>query len=770
MVAKHVFPMLVLLAWCAGTARAGTDVCANRPVGWDGLIANETWDAAGSPYFVRCSIGVDNLRIERGVEVRIEGQFRIVVLTTITVGVEPAGVAEPVLFTTSNASTTWGGFLFQSTPSGSRFSHCIVERASWGAIYVLDGAPPAIDHSVFRGNSSTTYGGAINLERASGEMTIEGCRFEGNTAAYYGGAMRVNLVPGSHLSIEGSVFQGNIANPIYDLGNWVAGAIWIEVGDTSISRTIFTGNRSNAKCYAGGDCSVVARGGAIFANDDVKLEACYFSGNWAESWNDGGWGAGSGAQDTRGGGIYVNGGNLTASNCIFAGHRTTGRIRSGASRGTFRGAALYVNGGTADLINCTVARNLDTTAIHNGGGTLTILNSIVFFNNSNGTQMGGTINASYSDIQHGWPGVGNLDVNPGFRDFGTEIADFLLSPNSPCIDAGNPDPVYDDACFPPSQKTVHNDMGAFGGPGACLMPPFEDCDGDFVDDSLVIAAYPERDCNRNGILDACEIAADPALDADGDGILDFCGPRTACLEFKSWTDVITYKLVVTSDVDFVGGELQVGIDPTVLKIAAFRRTGIPANYDVVTNPSDPTMPLLTCSGGSPAGMTITWFCDPSKGCVPIPAGRQELFEIDLSVLPSAPSGKSSAVEFVYCLGTSPAAVGNSITDTAFHTLPLFPACEGNVHAVPFQRGDANGDGYHDISDPIIILYHLFHGTPELNCHDAADPNDDGVVSLTDAIYLIAWRFQNGSAPKAYPACTWDDTADSLPNCVYNSCP
>jgi hypothetical protein len=38
---------------------------------------------------------------------------------------------------------------------------------------------------------------------------------------------------------------------------------------------------------------------------------------------------------------------------------------------------------------------------------------------------------------------------------------------SPCIDAGNPNPAYDDTCFPPSLGTATNDIGAHGGPGAC---------------------------------------------------------------------------------------------------------------------------------------------------------------------------------------------------------------------------------------------------------------------------------------------------------------
>ena len=45
---------------------------------------------------------------------------------------------------------------------------------------------------------------------------------------------------------------------------------------------------------------------------------------------------------------------------------------------------------------------------------------------------------------------------------GTE--DYRLQDGSPAIDAGDPDPSYDDAHRPPSEGTERNDLGAYGGP------------------------------------------------------------------------------------------------------------------------------------------------------------------------------------------------------------------------------------------------------------------------------------------------------------------
>ena len=67
------------------------------------------------------------------------------------------------------------------------------------------------------------------------------------------------------------------------------------------------------------------------------------------------------------------------------------------------------------------------------------------------------IDVYYSDIQGGWSGTGNIDSNPQFIN--PTLGNYHLSPGSPCIDAGNPYPQYND---PDGSR---NDMGAYGGPG-----------------------------------------------------------------------------------------------------------------------------------------------------------------------------------------------------------------------------------------------------------------------------------------------------------------
>ena len=72
-------------------------------------------------------------------------------------------------------------------------------------------------------------------------------------------------------------------------------------------------------------------------------------------------------------------------------------------------------------------------------------------------------------------------------------------------------------------------------------------------------------------------------------------------------------------------------------------------------------------------------------------------------------------------------------------------------ATLFQRGDCNSDNRVNISDPIsvvmaTILVEEFDFVPA--CEDACDGNDDGVLDIGDAVYLLQWLFRGGPIPPA----------------------
>ena len=129
----------------------------------------------------------------------------------------------------------------------------------------------------------------------------------------------------------------------------------------------------------------------------------------------------------------------------------------------------------ASFENNTIYNN---TATVSGGGIAVftsipeLMNCIVWGNTApSDSQIAGTADVQYSDVEGGYTGTGNMNLNPQFIP-GSDI--YLLAGTSSCIDAGNPDPQYNDAEDPtvqgnplgPAQGTLRNDIGHLGGPNS----------------------------------------------------------------------------------------------------------------------------------------------------------------------------------------------------------------------------------------------------------------------------------------------------------------
>lgn len=195
-----------------------------------------------------------------------------------------------------------------------------------------------------------------------------------------------------------------------------------------------------------------------------------------------------------GGGIVLNycGGALVRNNLI-AENRVDQAV---AGAQTFGGGGIWVNNFLAGarsanrIENNTIVGNsssgLQNTAVAGQGGAfvfwnnalVSARNNIVWANTQErGTHIfatGATLNLTYSAIEGGYEGEGNLGAHPAFADSG-----FYLSAASPCIDAGDPSVNDNDVesagsgqALWPSRGALRNDMGAYGGPGAHAAPSF----------------------------------------------------------------------------------------------------------------------------------------------------------------------------------------------------------------------------------------------------------------------------------------------------------
>ena len=170
-----------------------------------------------------------------------------------------------------------------------------------------------------------------------------------------------------------------------------------------------------------------------------------------------------------GGGMYNKCGSPTLINCIFVMNsaRYGGGMENTADNPTwpFPQPSLC-DPGTPTLINCTFIRN----SAYYGGGMIqylsipTLTNCILWGNFApHGPQIYGLATVTYSDVQGGWPGEGNIDADPCFVDSNNN--DYHLLPDSPCIDAGDPnyvpEPNETDLYGKPRVIGGRIDMGAY---------------------------------------------------------------------------------------------------------------------------------------------------------------------------------------------------------------------------------------------------------------------------------------------------------------------
>lgn len=180
-------------------------------------------------------------------------------------------------------------------------------------------------------------------------------------------------------------------------------------------------------------------GGGVHAQEaTVTIRDSLIWKNWANgapySWAGGGVIAGSGVLTLEdswvlfntvsqgAGGVRVGPGTLVMTNTLVA-----------ENVGDF---GIHLNGSAA-LMNVTIAGNemgllFNSTAPH----TLDLTNSVIYHNNGPAleTPNTGSVQVTYSDIEGGYAGAGNIDADPFF----TLAGDYHPLPGSPLIDAGSP--------------------------------------------------------------------------------------------------------------------------------------------------------------------------------------------------------------------------------------------------------------------------------------------------------------------------------------------
>ena len=317
------------------------------------------------------------------------------------------------------------------------------------------------------GDVKWIVGGAISLDSAG--ATIKSNLFRNNSIraseidlAIGGGIDCFSLPQDKKLIIDNNTF---INNEVQGIDAW-GGAINCEKvnGEVLISKNIIISNSVNASSQGNGGGICVLKG----TSNKITISNNHISKNNVTGRAD------------DGGGIFVMNNRVAILNNII-----TENSCSGTDHG--RGGGISVGywgnlGGDstnmiANIINNSIINNSGTmgSGIYVNNMDNNIINNIIW---GNSDPLKSQINiygsayehiVEYSNIEGGYEGEGNIDADPEFSD---TVLCYLTESVSPCIDAGNPEPQYNDMPDPdklnnalfPALGGLQNDMGAYGGP------------------------------------------------------------------------------------------------------------------------------------------------------------------------------------------------------------------------------------------------------------------------------------------------------------------
>ncbi|MEW6741292.1 MAG: right-handed parallel beta-helix repeat-containing protein [Planctomycetota bacterium] len=250
--------------------------------------------------------------------------------------------------------------------------------------------------------------------------------------------------------ISGNVISGNISGNLKEESAALGGGIHCEDSTPLIVDNIITDNvvRGYWKLYGGGiscvDSTPTIARNVISRNVNQTFRGALYGGGIALS---------------RSSGSIAD--NAVASN------------RAGF------GGGLYLVDSSPAVIHNTLTGNTANNGpgAGDGGGIYcenaypAVSGAICWDNRSNGApeifDPAGGATVTYSDIQGGWPGQGNLDADPSFVDPSRD--DYRLRDDSPCRDAGDPSwqPSGKDVAGSPRlidanlDRIMVTDMGAF---------------------------------------------------------------------------------------------------------------------------------------------------------------------------------------------------------------------------------------------------------------------------------------------------------------------
>jgi RHS repeat-associated protein len=250
------------------------------------------------------------------------------------------------------------------------------EANSVGAGLYCVNSSPLISDCNFVGNNALNYGGGAYVKKSSSAFT--NCGFAENTAGLGGGGIAAALF--SSPVIRKCSFERNTLTLSVNCGGAILNATGSQM---NIFSSVFEDNIAQ-----------LGYGGAICNLDSSLLSV----NNSAFADNS----------SSYGGAIFSSDKNLEAKNCVFVKN-----WKQGYSGWQSKGAIYSASG---ELVNCTIYGDYSEITFFDALEIGKIKNCIVYGDNEHILNVPASVALEYSDIYGGYPGIGNINVNPYFYD------------------------------------------------------------------------------------------------------------------------------------------------------------------------------------------------------------------------------------------------------------------------------------------------------------------------------------------------------------------
>jgi len=344
----------------------------------------------------------------------------------------------------NSAYSEGGGICCQSYSSPTISNNSISGNSAGGdggGIFCRDHSNPTITANSIDGNSVNRDGGGISCRDWS-DPTISNNTISGNLARGAGGIFCYGR---SSPTISNNSIYGNSAG---SRGGGIScdGYSSPTISNNSIDSCSASGSGGGICCQYNSHpaisnntvkrCSASDNGGGLYCSDNSNptisnntVNSCFASnggGLYCRSYNDSitrniitdNWAT------SNGGGIYLRSSNPAMLNNTF----------SGNSANSY-GGGIYCYSSSPVVMNTILWADFapEGPEIHPASGSAPVV--------------------TYSDVDGFWPGPGNIDCEPEFVNPGQ--GNYHLQMTSCCIDAGNPDSLYNDP------DGTRNDIGAF---------------------------------------------------------------------------------------------------------------------------------------------------------------------------------------------------------------------------------------------------------------------------------------------------------------------